>query len=184
MRGDEVLVGNLKSGQRVPGTPTSKSLPCLACDFAGSARSQARGTQRHIWTQTCFPRNPLQGLGPSALLPLFPLNFFFPPRSPTRAPRVSFPPGTKAGTAAPSSSKGPQNAGVAPGAQALRWVRTEPDGESTPLRDGFKAQGCSGDTWQHRLPAPELWRGVGSSVRKATSLPLPLARTHLCGSYC
>lgn len=119
---------------------------------------------------------PIQELGPSALLPFFSLLTFFLPCRPTRAPRVGFPPGTKAGAAAWSALEYPGNAGVAHGARELSRVSTESGGESTPLRDGFKEQSCNGCTWHRPLPAPEQHARlnfsrpaparVGSSVRK------------------
>lgn len=97
----------------------------------------------------------IQELGPSALLPFFSLLTFFLPCRPTRAPRVGFPPGTKAGAAAWSAFEYPGNAGVAHGAHELSRVSTESGEESTTLRDGFKERSCNGCTWHRPLPAPE-----------------------------
>lgn len=115
--------------------------------------------------------------GPPLSSHFFSLLTFFLPCRPTRAQRVGFPPGTKAGAAAWSAFEYPGNAGVAHGAHELSRVSTESGEESTTLRDGFKEQSCNGCTWHRPLPAPEQparlnsfsrlvpARG-GSSVRK------------------
>lgn len=99
-----------REGSQGARDPKSKSLLCpLACEFARRVGSRAHGTERHAWTlgrlsQSWLPRGPSPGarglrpLFPSPLPP-FPFPLFFSPRSPTRALRAGFPPGTKAGAA-------------------------------------------------------------------------------------
>lgn len=154
----------------------------------GSFSSQARGTERHIWTQIWLPGGPTQEFGLFALSSLFFSFFFFSPCSPTRAPRGGFPPGTKAAQQPGLRLNIPETPEsrmeLTRFAGGGRRLTKKPPLSATGAAKRRAAGGC---VWHRPLPAPEQQAaglslspssGAGGQLRRqATSLALPPART-------
>lgn len=84
----------------------------------GSFSSQARGTERHIWTQIWLPGGLSRSWALRSLLPFLFLSLQPHPSSARRLPAWD-----KGSAAARATSEYPGNAGVAHGAHALGWGR-------------------------------------------------------------